>query len=367
VVLEVGFLQPGHRTVGRAARKRELLYCPIMQCAWLLLTLFSLALAPVLGQSADVSALAGERNLEQRIKAEVRRFATETGVPGIAFGVISEGNVVVKEAVGLTGPPDAGSQATEPGTIFHLASLSKPFVATAIMVLTEQRRLALDDRVIKHLPYFRLADDRFPVITIRHLLTHVSGLPDVRDYGWANPEYDRGALERYVRSLASVKLKSAPGEKHSYSNIGYEILGDVIAKASRRTFEEFVMSTIFRPLRMTSSTFLLTAVPRERLALPCVRSEGGLYRLARHFPYNNGVSGNLGTSPITARMLPARRCTATLVTCFVGCAPVSMRENLTAGGFWVPKHFVRCFRRVWNVRCRPAHQFALSSTVAGQR
>jgi CubicO group peptidase (beta-lactamase class C family) len=245
----------------------------------------ALALASASAQS-NPSADAAEQKLEQRIKAAVTRFAAETKVPGIAFGVIAKGKIVVREAVGFTGPPDAGSRPADLGTMFHLASLSKPFVATGIMVLTEQRKVALDEPVIKYLPYFRLADDRFPLITIRQLLTHVSGLPDVDDYGWAKPEYDAGALERYVRSLASVKLKSAPGEKYSYSNIGYEILGDVIAKASRRTFEEFVATTIFRPLNMSSSTLLLAAVPRERLTVPCVRSEGGLYIPAKHFPYN---------------------------------------------------------------------------------
>jgi CubicO group peptidase (beta-lactamase class C family) len=193
---------------------------------------------------------------------------------------------VVRAAVGSTGPPGTGSPAADVGTMFHLASLSKPFVATAIMILTEQRKVTLDDPVIKHLPYFRLADDRFRLITIRQLLTHVSGLPDVDDYGWARPEYDAGALERYVRSLTLLSLKSAPGEKYSYSNIGYEIVGDVIAKASRGTFEEFVATTIFRPLRMSSSTFLLAAVPRDRLTVPCVRSKEGLYEPAKYFPYH---------------------------------------------------------------------------------
>jgi CubicO group peptidase (beta-lactamase class C family) len=225
-------------------------------------------------------------DIARRVTTTVARFTTETKVPALAFGIIADGQMILMEAVGSTAPADGCGRPSDPSTVFHLASLSKPFVATAIVALTERQKVALDDPVVKHLPYFRLADDRFPQITIRQLLTHVSGLPDVEDYGWATPEYDEGALERYVKSLASVKLRAAPGEKYTYSNIGYEILGDVIAKSSGRTFEAFVADTIFRPLGMSSSTLLLAEVPRERLATPCVRPPGGVFVRATHFPYN---------------------------------------------------------------------------------
>jgi len=138
-------------------------------------------------QSVDTAA---------RLKDVVARFAAETKLPGLAFGAIADGKVLLREALGSTGPVDTTSPPVDRRTVFHLASLSKPVVATAIVALTERGKLSLDDPVVKHLPYFRLADDRYPQITIRQLLTHVSGLPDVTDYGWATPEHDDGALER---------------------------------------------------------------------------------------------------------------------------------------------------------------------------
>lgn len=224
-------------------------------------------------------------DIERHVKTAVARFIGQTKVPGLVLGMIADGKVLSIQGHGSMSP-DAGSASADPSTVFHLASLSKPFVATAVMALTEQGKVAVDDPVIKHLPYFRLADERFPQITIRQLLTHVSGLPDVEDYGWAKPEYDENALERYVRSLASLTLIGPPGEKYAYSNIGYEILGDVIAKTSGRSFEAFMADTVFRPLGMNSSTFLLPEVPRGRLAVPSVRNEGGAFVRARHFPYN---------------------------------------------------------------------------------
>ena len=224
--------------------------------------------------------------LEQRLNVAVAHFATATKVPGLAVGVIADGQVFLSDARGVVGPADSEKRPVDRQTVFHLASLAKPFVATAVMALIEQKKLRLDDTVIKHLVYFRLADERFSEITIRQLLTHVSGLPDVADYEWANPQHDVGALERYVRSLASVGLRSAPGEKYAYTNIGYEVLGDVIAKASGRPFETYMADAVFRPLFMTSSTFMLPEVPRERLAMPSVRDSSGLFVATTHFPYN---------------------------------------------------------------------------------
>ena len=69
-------------------------------------------------------------------------------------------------------------------------------------------------------------------------------MPDVEDYEWERPEDDEGALGRYARSLANEKLRFAPGEKFAYSNMAYEVLGEVIAKVSGRSFEDYVAENI---------------------------------------------------------------------------------------------------------------------------
>ena len=77
-------------------------------------------------------------------------------------------------------------------TLFHMASITKPFVATALMRLVERGKVNLDDPVIKYVPYFRLQDDRYKEITVRQMATHTSGMPDVKNYYWDKPEYDAG-------------------------------------------------------------------------------------------------------------------------------------------------------------------------------
>ena len=126
----------------------------------------------------------------------------------------------------------------------HHKQLEETFVATGIMKLVEQGKLQLDAPVTDYVPYFELADDRQHSITIRQLLNHTSGMPDEDDFQWESPEFDEGSLERYVKSIRVRSLDNNPGEVFSYSNIGYELLGDVIAKASGISFESYIQEQV---------------------------------------------------------------------------------------------------------------------------
>jgi CubicO group peptidase (beta-lactamase class C family) len=100
------------------------------------------------------------------------------------------------------------------------------------------------------------------------MLSHTSGMPDPQEYAWHRPETDEGALERYVRSLAGETLIAAPGEKHAYSNAAFEVLGDIIAKVSGQTFEDYVKTHILEPLAMHDSTFLRSEVAPDLATTP---------------------------------------------------------------------------------------------------
>ena len=164
-----------------------------------------------------------------------------------------------------------------------MASVSKPFVATAIMQLVERGTLNLDDRVTRWLPYFRLADDRYGEITIRQVLNHTSGMPDVDDYEWNKPQFDVGAAERYVRAMAGQRLLWAPGTRWQYSNMAFDALGDLIAKASGVSFEAFVKTHVLEPLGMKSSSFIYPEID-ERLRT--TGHIGNPARVSPVYPYN---------------------------------------------------------------------------------
>jgi len=225
-----------------------------------------------------------QTRLEPLIEKEVR----EKKLVGFAVGIVKNGKVIYAKGFGTA--KLGGNKSITPQSLFHTASLTKPFVATAILQLVERGKIDLDAPAIKYVSYFRLKDDRYATITIRQMLSHTSGMPDVKgneDYNWDKPEYDIGALERYVRSLDTLSLISVPGEKFEYSNIAYEVLGDVIAKASGMSFEDYVQKNILKPLGMKRSTLLVRQSDANLLVSPHVRNKAtGKTEVSKIFPYN---------------------------------------------------------------------------------
>jgi CubicO group peptidase (beta-lactamase class C family) len=183
-------------------------------------------------------------------------------------------------------------------TLFHMASVTKPFVATSVMQLAERGRVDLDAPITRYLPYFQLKDPRYRAITVRLMLTHTSGMPDVEDYLWDKPEFDDGALERYVRSLRDKVLLSEPGRKFAYSNMAYEVLGDLVAKVSGMSLEDYVNKNILKPAGMTSSTLMFNEAAPARLAAGHTLGKDGAVIPVAHYPYNRShtPSSNLHSS-----------------------------------------------------------------------
>ncbi|MGD8536389.1 MAG: serine hydrolase domain-containing protein [Candidatus Aminicenantes bacterium] len=175
-------------------------------------------------------------------------------LPGFAIGVVKDNEVVYARGFGYKNIDTKKPVTT--ATLFHMASISKPFVATAIMQLVEQGKIDLEAPVTTYLSYFKLDDERYKNITIQQMLSHVSGMPDVEDYEWDSPQYDEGALERYVRSLTDKKMRFDPGKSFAYSNMAFECLGDVIAKVSGMSFADYEKKCILDPAGMKESTFL---------------------------------------------------------------------------------------------------------------
>jgi CubicO group peptidase (beta-lactamase class C family) len=247
-----------------------------------LLLLASLMLTGARGAGAQVvpSSYRGPE-----IQAAVAAWRTRVGLPaGLAVGVTVRGKRVYR---GRFGTARYGEQVgVDDRTIFHMASLTKPFVATAVMQLVEQGKVVIDSPVTRYLPYFRMNDPRAASITVKELLNHTSGMPDVTDYRWDHPEYDDGSLERYVRGLADSMLVFDPGTRYRYSNIGFEVLADLIANVSGEPFEEYLQRHILTPLGMRHSTLLMTDVDSAHLALGTIRDSSGAIIRSPHYPYN---------------------------------------------------------------------------------
>lgn len=221
-------------------------------------------------------------SLETAIDTLIADAMQARNIPGLTLAVIQNRTLAYSQAYGVMNLETRVPMHID--VLFHHASVTKLFVGTALVQLRDRGRLNLDAPVVRYLPYFRLNDPRYPALTVRQMMQHTSGMPDTEDYGWENPKYDDAALENYVRGIAGLSLEFEPGTKIAYSNIAYEVLGDVIAQVSGRSFEDYVAENIFVPLKMETATLLVKQTDPARMATP-----------HSHNPYPEGP---LGVSPI---------------------------------------------------------------------
>ncbi|WP_308634939.1 serine hydrolase domain-containing protein [Paenibacillus silvisoli] len=237
------------------------------------------------------------QELAARLHGLLTEFVVYEQLPGLAVGIVKDNQMLLAGEYGT-----ANLRSGDPvvrGTLFHQASVSKTFVATALMQLAERGKVDLDGSITAYLPYFKLEDERYRAITVRQLLNHTSGMPDEDDYAWDRPEYDEESLERYVRGLRHHKLRSEPGAAFAYSNIGYEILGEVIAKVSGMSFEQYMKTSVLEPAGMRSSSFLKREVETRIAVSHVLGGPAGIgVQVSKVFPYNraHGPSSTLYTN-----------------------------------------------------------------------
>lgn len=218
----------------------------------LFLTILSclLFVAPIVRAQAD--------KVDDYIKSEMKKRQ----IPGVALAIIKDGKVVKMKGYGLANVEL--NVLVTPESVFDLASLTKQFTAAAIILLVEDGKIGLDDKISKYLPN---APAAWNAITVRHLLTHTSGLnyTDLPRCGesWLL-EYTTVQVFEYASKLAP---KFAPGERWRYSNLGYFLLGMIIEKVSGKRYGEFLRERIFHPLGMNATTMQdLWKVTKNRAA-----------------------------------------------------------------------------------------------------
>ncbi len=204
----------------------------------------------------------------------LQEIMTRWDIPGLAVGIVENDEIVYAKGFGVQSLETQLPVTLD--SVFCVQSVSKCFVATAVMQMVERGKLDLDTPIVRYLPYFQMDDERYRQITIRQALSHTSGMPDMDEIDYVelvtHPEYDDQAAERFVRSLNDKKLVANPGERFSYSNIAYNVLGDLLAKVSAKSFESIMQEQILLPSGMPNSTFMCTDIPVHLLAVPHLRS-----------------------------------------------------------------------------------------------
>jgi CubicO group peptidase (beta-lactamase class C family) len=258
------------------------------------------------------------------------RLVASGNPPGLSAAVVKDGRVVYERAFGLGDGP-RGVAAT-PDTVYHWWSMTKIPTAMAVMQLASADRLGLDAPVTAYLPWFEVEypSARSTAVTVRHLLTHSSGLPDTMPsmIGWVHHDAaprDQTALARRHLS-AHRKLRFEPGSDAAYSNLNYIVLGALIEQVTGRPYERYVVDEVLRPLGMARTDFVYTpelAAHEAAGSLPVVHvytpllpflldaralvreRRGGLLWLNRVYVDANPPSGLIG--PARPRLRRPRR------------------------------------------------------------
>lgn len=190
-----------------------------------------------------------------RIDSLLREQSKLQSSTGIAVAIVKDNSIHYNKGFGYSNLLTRDT-VTEM-TMFHLGSIPKSFVAVALMQLVEQKKVNLDSLVIKYIPELKFSDPRYRKITVRHLATHTSGIYTNRNHDWDKPKNSDDALDKFVLSLDYDKLRFDPGEKFSYSDFNYDIIGDIIYRVTGIPFEDYMKGNILQPSGMTRSTFYL--------------------------------------------------------------------------------------------------------------
>ena len=207
----------------------------------------------------------------------VRRFHERGGQPAISYGVVANGTLVHAAGFGsrwLDGP--VVGKTPDERTVFRIASMSKSFTASAVLLLRDSGALALDDPAARYVP--ELAGwgdgtrDAGPV-TVRQLLTMTAGFPT--DDPWGDRQQGLPAAAFRGLLAGGVGFNWAPGSRFEYSNLGYAVLGLVIAAASGMPYDEFVRTRLLEPLGMSGTGFAAEEFPEGDLAHGYRRGAGG--------------------------------------------------------------------------------------------
>lgn len=185
----------------------------------------------------------------------VEKQRQQLHLPGVSLAVVRDGQLIKSRGYGLANL-ELNVRATE-DTVYEIGSNTKQFTAAAVMMLVEEGKINLDDKLTK---YFPEAPESWSGITVRHLLSHTSGIQNhVAVPDWLNvfktsiTSETTPARDELLKMFFKLPLEFRPGETWSYDNTGYYLLGIIIEKASGKSYWEFLAERIFHPLGMTAT------------------------------------------------------------------------------------------------------------------
>lgn len=207
-----------------------------LYCIQRLLTYFAVGIC-----FAVLAAIARGDEIDDYLEAQMRWRR----IPGLSLAITQRSELVKARGYGLANLETMSPATTE--TIYKIGSLSKQFLAAAATLLAQQGKLDLDAPVTAYLPE---APTAWKAIVIRNLLNHTSGLP--RESEAFNPFRQQPPME-VIESVFDDPLRFAPGEKWDYSNIGYYVLAEIVARVAEQPWESYILNAMLRPAGLNST------------------------------------------------------------------------------------------------------------------
>lgn len=245
--------------------------------------------------SGEQAPLARDAATLAAIDRVMENYRLDAHIPGMVWGVVADGTLVHAKGAGVQDIESKRPVTAE--TLFRIASMTKSFTALSILTLRDEGRLSLDapaDTYVPELRGWKYPTEDSPKIRVRELLTHTAGF--VTDDPWGDrqtplPEDD---FTRLLRE--GVPFARTPAMAMEYSNLGFALLGRIVANVAQQPYKDFVQRTLLGPLGMTSTGYDVAAAPAERRALG-YRWEDGAWKLEPTMAHGAfGAMGGLHTS-----------------------------------------------------------------------
>ena len=208
-----------------------------------------------------------QQGISARIDAYVKAEMRRQQIPGVSLAVVRNGKITLLKSYGFSNVEH--QIPVKPETVFQSGSIAKQFTATAVMILVEEGKLSLDDKISK---YFREVPEGWKNITVRHLLTHTSGMGDYPSDFDTRRDYTE---DEYLAMSKLAPLAFQPGTKWDYSNLGYVTLGILIHKVTGKFYGDFLAERVFQPLGMRTARVISEAdiVPNRAAGYRLVAGE----------------------------------------------------------------------------------------------
>ncbi len=227
---------------------------------------------------------------ENEIQTIAKNALTAFYTPGVAIGIIKDGQIVFLEGYGLRDVEN--NLPVTPKTQFRIASTTKAFTSAALAILVDEGKLHWDDKVIKYIPEFKMWDSWVTKeFTIRDLLTHRSGLGLGAGDLMLWPEPSGFSRAEIIRALRYLKPVSSFRSRYAYDNLLYIVAGEVVSRASGQSYESFVQNRIFAPLGMNCFAGEIDLTKLENVAIPYGYTDEKLSPVER-----NKISGKITAS-----------------------------------------------------------------------